>query len=823
VHDLQLASRALRATPIVSSVAILSLALCIGANTAIFSIINGLLLRTLPVAEPQRLVTVSSASAIDHGFRAGLGWSYPMWERLRQRAQAFDGAFAWYLQRFDLGEGGEMQPVDGLFASGDFFTTLGVPALLGRTFTNADDVRGGGPKGPVAVISYRLWQRRLGAMTDIAGKQIVIEGVPFTIVGVTPPDFFGIDVGHAFDVALPLGTEPLVHPTRPLLDNPRSLLLAVMLRLRPDQSLAAATATLQTMQPEIVGTITAQTPPFLKEPYLLAPAATGTADRLRQQYEQPILALSVLVGLVLVVACVNIANLLSARAIARRHELSVRLALGASRWRLARQLLVESLVLAGLGAALGLLLAAWASQALVAQLPSAGAPVFLNLSFDWRVLAFTAAVAVGAVVLFGTAPAFRVSHVAPIGALSEQGRSEAGHARLRVSGSLVIAQVALSLVLVVAAGLFVRTFERLARLPLGFDPDRVLLINVETGRLRADPAQRTFFYDQLVGTVAAVPGVANAAASLWTPAGGGGFGLLSDARGRAVDAERRVVGNFITPGWFATYGIPIRAGRDLDAGDTAISLPVVVVNEAFARKFLPGRSAIGETFDATISQLLAKRTAVGVVGDAPYGSLRDAVPPTIYLPLAQSVALGPPGRTSVVISARSTAGSPASLAPSVAAALRSVNRDLAFTFRPLASQVSASFAQERLVALLAASLGALALLLAGLGLYGLTAYAVSRRRAEIGVRLALGAAPSGVVRLVLARVALLVGVGIGGGIAASMWLSQFVAPLLYGLQPRDPVTLVAAAATLAAIGALAGWFPAARASRVDPSEVLRNN
>jgi putative ABC transport system permease protein len=814
----------------VSIVAALSLAFGIGANTAIFSLVNSLLLRTLPVAAPQQLATISSDTAIRLGFRAGAGWNYAMWDRFRQRARPFAGVFAWSLQRFDLAQGGEMQRADGIYATGDFFTTLGVRALLGRTFTAADDVRGGGSDGAVAVISYGFWQRRFAGAANVIGTPLVVERVPFTIVGVTPPEFVGLEVGRSFDVALPLGTEPLIRGQRSMLDQPRALFLLVMVRLEPAQSLDAANTTLRAMQPEILG-VTAkdlpQLPGFLKEPLTLVPAAAGTSGTepgafgLRQRYEWPLLTIFVVVGLVLLIACANIANLLLARAAARRHELSVRCALGATRWRLARQLIVESLVLAAAGAAGGLIVAAWASRALVTQLSTPGTPVTLDLSMDWRVMAFTAAVAIATALVFGTVPALRTSGIAPIESLKEHGHTMAAGTRQSVSSGLVVLQVALSLVLVVAAGLFVRTFARLASVPLGFDRDRVLLINVDTARARVDAQNRSLLYHRLVAAVAGAPGVARAAGSLWTPAGGGGAGLIANARGRSVDAERQVVANFVTPGWFATYGIPIRGGRDVEDGDTASARPVVAVNETFARRFFPGRSAIGETLDESLSPMLRNRTIVGVVGDAVYGSLRDAPPPTIYLPLAQSAGVEPPGRTAVTISARSAAGSPAALARGAAAALTGIDRDLAFAFRPLEDQVNASLAQERMVALLAGFFGALALLLAGLGFYGVTAYAVARRRTEIGIRMALGAQPAGVIRLVLSRVAILVGFGIVVGVITSMWASRFVSVLIFGIPPRDPMTLAAAAVVLAAVGASAGWLPAWRASRTDPAQVLR--
>jgi putative ABC transport system permease protein len=824
MEDLRLAVRALRANPMVSLVAVLSLALGIGANTAIFSLVNGLLLRALPVAEPERLVTISSDQAIALGFKAGLGWNYPMWDQLQQRSQPFDGALAWSAQRFNLAANGEAQPVEGLVTSGNFFTVLGVNAALGRTFTAADEARGGGPNGPVVVISDGFWKRRFGAAANVIGTPLALEGVPLTIVGVTPPGFLGLVAGQAFDVALPLGTEPLVRQ-RALIDSPESFVLFVMLRLKPGQPIGAATETLRALQPQMHGPI--RMPRFARDPFTLVSAATGTdiPGTVRQRYQRPLLAIFMVVALVLLIACGNIANLLLARASARRHELSVRVALGAPRWRLARQLLVESLVLAGIGACGGLAFAAWGSRALVAQLSSAVSPVALDLSIDWRVFGFTAVVTLGTVVLFGTLPAARAARVAPIDAMKAHGRASSSGAGRGLSGGLVVVQVALSLVLVVAAGLFVRTFGRLATMPLGFDRDRVLVVTVDASRAHAEPAARLPFYHRLVAAVASVPGVEHAAGSTSTPVSAGlPRGVKVPGTSPTSGSESLALWTEVTPRWFATYGTTIRDGRDFDERDTSGGQPVAIVNEAFARRFFAGRRAIGET--------VSNRTIVGVTDDqvmqggfkldGTARSLRDGAPPAIYIPLTQTPEPGPSGRASVIVSVR-WAVSEAQAAPGVAAALRAVDPDLAFTLRPLADQIDAGLAQERMVAWLSGFFGALALLLVGLGLYGVTAYAVARQRAEIGIRLALGAPAGAVVRLVLSRVTRLVALGIGAGALVSIWISTFVATLLYGIEPRDPVTLAGAAVILVIVGATAGWLPAHRASRIDPLEVLRSN
>jgi putative ABC transport system permease protein len=835
MHDLRLAVRALRATPIVSLVAVLSLALGIGANTAIFSLVDSLLLRPLPVADPQRLVTITSPSALRMGLREGIGWKWEWWDRLRRHAQAFDGAIAWSSAHINLAPAGPIDQADLLVASGAYFTTLGVRALLGRTFTAADDVHGGGPDGPVAVIGYGFWQRRFGGRADAIGTRFAIEGVPFTIIGVTPPEFFGIDVGHAYDIAIPLETESLMRGEGAGVHSSHAMMLLAMLRLKPSQSIEAATAALGALQNDIYD-VTPETrarlPAFWQEPFLLAPAARGTTTPgagvpgLRYRYERALLTLLAVVSLVLLIACANIANLLLARAAARQHDLSVRRALGASRWRLARPLLIESALLAGSGAVLGLAVASFASRILVAQLSTPMKPVILDLSLDARVLAFTLIVTAVTTLFFGTVPALRASRAKPIEALTQRGSrtSDAFGARASVSSSLVVVQVALSLVLIVAAGLFVRTFERLARAPLGFEYDRLLVINVDIARQPIDHAVWLATSQHLVDTVARVPGVVLAAGSIWTPLnGGGGEGAFDPAfrhAGNKAGNKPAIAFNFVTPDWLTTYGMALRAGRHFDVHDTGSTAPVAVVNEAYARAFLQG-TGLGETIDFG-SDGAHRPTVVGIVGDAHYGSIRGDAPPTIYIPLAQSLDAAPPNQKSIALSVRGAAGSPALLIRSLAGALTAADRTLSFSFRPLEDRINGALTQERLVAMVAGGLGALALLLAGLGLYGVTAYAVSRRRVEIGIRLALGAAPRRVVRLVLSRVAWLVAAGVAVGAATSAWIGTFVAPLLFGVTPRDPATFIAAALTLAVIGAIAGGLPAARAARLDPARVLRD-
>ncbi|MBA2304410.1 MAG: ABC transporter permease [Acidobacteria bacterium] len=817
VDDVRHAVRSLRAAPAVTIAVVLTLTLGIGATTAIVSIGNGLALRPLPVKNPQDLVVITSDTALRYGFQAGAGWSYVMWDELSQRAGVFDGAFAWTLQRLDLSEGGEMQPVNGLVASGDFFRSLAVQAATGRMFTPADDVQGGGPEGAVAVISHSLWRRRFGGR-DVLGSRLLIEHVPVTIVGVAPEWFRGVDVGQPFEIAIPFGTEALVRGPRSLTSSERSLTLTVMLRLKPGQSSAQATAALRAMQSHIVGPLA---PAFLKEPFIVVDASRGISDRsrLRQQYLYPILILSIVSGIVLLIVCLNIATLLLSRASARRPDLSVRLTLGAPRWRLVRQHLVEALTLGSLGTTGGVLFAAWASRALVTQLPFPDGGVEIDLSIDWRLFAFIVGLAMLAVTLFWAAPALYATRVAPIEALRDQGRRTGGRRTGLLSRGLVAAQVALSIVLLAAAGLFVKTMNRLVNVPLGFEPKGMLVVTVNADRSIVQPVDQTQLHQRLLEAVMAVPGVLQAAGSVWTPVGTGGGGLLTDARGRRSDIAQQVAYNFVTPGWFQTYGTPATMGRDFDARDVPGAPRVALVNVALRRSVLPENQPLGATIHAGPCGR-AECTVVGVVGDATYGqSLRDPAPPTVYLPLAQSADLAPPDAP-FRISVRA-AGSAANVMTDLAARLHGVDSGVTFTFRRLEQDLNTSVARERLLATLAGFFGAIALLLCGVGLYGVSSYSATRRRAEIGIRLALGGQPHAVVRAMLRRIGLSVLTGVAVGVVAAVWLAHFIAPLLYGLEPHDPVTLVASTSSLAFVAAVAAWIPAWRATRIDPVQVLR--
>jgi putative ABC transport system permease protein len=808
--------RSLRTAPMVTAFAVVSLALGIGGVTALFSILNSLALKPLPVRDPAGLVIFADNS-----------WTNPIWEAVRARRQAFAAdAFGWATVRFNLSPTATTDMVEGLYASGGMFDMLGVPAVLGRTFTERDDVHGGGPDGPVAVISHAMWQRRYGGATDVVGKILSIERVPFTIVGVAPKGFFGPDVGRSFDVAVPLGTEPLVRRDDSALDGRTTWWMNIMARLKPGQTPDQATALLRSMQAQIRAETMPEGREDMRKSYLTDPftleAAPGGRSPWRARYERPLTAILGVVGLVLLIACANVANLLIARASTRRHELTLRIALGASRWRIARQLLVESLWLAAAGAVLGMGLAVWGSRLLVAQLSSVAGTVDLDLALDWRVLGFTTLVSVAAALLFGVAPALSVSRLTPNEVLKAHDRSGALDRRAGLRHVSVVLQVALSLALVVGAGLFTRTFVALQTRDVGFDRHGVLLVSVNVDRNPVRGDAQLALLTRIEDAVRRVPGVSSAAMSFTTPIARAGRNTMIAVPADSTLSRRQRMSwvNLVAPGWFETMGLHVVGGRDFDGRDRAGAPLVTVVNRAFVRRFLPGVSPVGARVSAEEPGPGQDPSyeVVGVVEDSVYRSLRSPMEPTMYLPYAQE---GPD--TVVTIVARAAAGPPGGLVRSVSAAIEKVDATAVLSFRSLDEQIASALTQERLVATLAGFFGVLGLLLAAVGLYGVTSYAVTSRRAEIGIRMALGASAEGVVAMVLRRVAWLVALGIVLGAGLSVWAAQFVKTLLYGLDARDPATFVSAAALLTLVAAVAAWLPARRASRIDPMRVLRNS
>jgi putative ABC transport system permease protein len=823
-QDVRDAVRGLRKSPGFALVTIATLALGIGANTALFSIFNSLIMRPLPVRDPGSLALLTDGS-----------WSYPVWQEISARADdLFGGAFAWSRESFDVAERGRVVPVDGAYVSGRFFDVLGVPAFRGRILAPADD-SAALPGGPVAVISHRFWRQHFGGADDVVGRQLTVQvqrqRFPFTVVGVMPPGFSGVDIGRMADVMLPFAAEPLLQGRDSALPRVGRSWLEMMVRLKPGQTIEHANTALRTVQPQIRAAVLpglranpAFAARYLTDPLSLAPAAAG-ASRLRTQFGTPLFAMVVAVGLVLLVACANIASLLLARALARRGELSVRLALGGSRWRLARLLFVESLLVAVTGAALGLVFAKWSSALLVQQLGTWESTVSLDLALDWRVLVFTAILTCLCAISAGVAPMIAVKNVAPGEALKSAGRAMAGDRRFAVRSTLVVAQVAVSFILVIAAGLFLRTFASLSQLPLGFVPEPLVVVHVNLFASGIPPEARGARVERLRDAAAAVSGVRSASVSQMRLLTGGGWFTnnqvaVGDGPMLPEDNRHRVWRNATTPGWFETMGIPLRSGRDFNDRDRVSSPPVAIVNEAFARRYLSGQQRIGQTLRVE-SDDGPRYEIVGVVADAIYTAPRDGMLPTMYEPLAQREPREWNSWRNAVLTIKALPGQRALVERHVATALTQADPTLVFTSGTFDQLLDATMTQERLIAMMSGFFGALALLLAGLGLYGIVAQAVSARRTEIGLRMALGAQPTRIVRLVFRRVGVLIATGLALGLAGSWWAARFIAPLLFQVEARDPMTFSGTAAVLVAVGVLAAWVPARRAARLDPATVLR--
>jgi predicted permease len=826
MRDLRLAVRSLLATPVVTVVAVLSLALGIGANTAIFSIVDSLILRALPIPGAERLVTISDTTAVEKNWRPT--WNYQVWDQIRRRADLFDGAFAFGFDRFNINNGGIAQFVDGLWVNSAFFSTSGVMPAIGRAFVARDDAQGVGPEGLVTVISYRFWQHHFRGAPDAIGRTLPLDGQPFTVIGIAPEWFSGPEVDRTFDVAVPLSAGPLLRGRQMEFNSRGAASLTVMARLKPGVTREATVAGLRAVQADIwSATLSPNARPEYRQTYLARSFAlvSGTHgdSKARRSYGRPLVILMGIVVVLLVIACANVANLMLARGAARQRELSVRLALGASRADLVWQSLAESIVLTVISTVAGAVLASWGSRLLVRQLVTPSNAVSLDLSVDGRVLLFTSGVGMLTVFLAGLLPAVRTSATDRSDALKTHDRSVTDRTHV-LAASGVVGQIALALTLVVLAGLLVRTFAALERRPVGFDRDRVLLTTVDARR-SVPVSQQLAFSEELRAVVRGVAGVEDGAVSIATPVSGSGFGLHVEIPG-AVQIPNNVYGvnamaNVVSPGFFATLGTPLLAGRDFEATDAATSPVVAVVNRALARAALGESSPIGRTITMTLPTKTFTAQIVGVVADAVYMSMRETPQPTVYTPLAQYY-MAPALLMPVTVSARAARGSPEALAKGIEAALVARRSDVTLSFISLGEQTRIAVAQERVVAILSGAFSALALLLAALGLYGITAYAVARRRTEIGIRMALGATSAAIIRLIGARLGVLILMGLGIGAALSAWASQFVRTLVFGLEPRDATTLLGSVVVLLMVGLTSGAIPAWRAARVDPADVLRD-
>ncbi len=815
LQDVRYALRALRASPAFAAIAILSLALGIGANTAIFSLIDAVILKTLPVRDPEQLVELVMKSD-------GSNWfTNPIWEQVRDRQDVFSGAFAYSPNRLNLAAGGEVRNASASWISGDFFRTLGVDPLLGRTITPADDRRG---CPAVAVLSYDFWQREYGGAAGVLQRRLTLDSHPVPIVGVAPRGFNGLQVGEAIDIYVPLCAEGALNRENSALDRRANWWLWIFARPKPGIGPQQALARLNTLAPQIFA---ATLPPnypsdgqkyHLGRRFGLIPGASGYST-VRRQYQAALYTLMVVVGVVLLIACANVANLLISRAAVRRKEIAIRMAIGAGRARLIRQLLTESLLLSTIGAALGVLFAQWASRMLVHFLSTSRSTVVLDLSIDVRVLAFTTAVAVVTGILFGLAPAWQGTRVDPHSAMKANARGVVeSHARFGLGKMLVAAQVALSLVLLIGAGLMLQTFAKLATLDTGFDKNQVLLIRLDPRYASVPLDRRLPLYQELQNRLAAVPGVRSASFADITPVSGSDSNQIVHVEGYAPKSRKDLVVwvNLVSAGFFATMETPFIAGRDFTGHDTPHAPLVTVINESMAKKFFgsPG-NALGKTFRHGYIEISGPVQVIGIVKDTKYGGLREENEPIAYYPQSQL----PPARwTNFLL----RAGVPAaSLIPGVKAAVNEVNPNITLQFRTLALQLDESLGRERLLATLSGFFGALALALAVIGLYGVMSYNVARRRNEIGIRMALGAEQSGVLRMVLGETAILIVAGLALGLATALSATRFLTGFLYRLEPNDPTTMAAACVILAAAAAVAGFLPARRAANLDPMAALR--
>ncbi len=789
-QDLRHGVRLLRLNPGFALVAIVSLALGIGANTAIFQLLDAVRLRTLPVKDPQNLARVLIVKRTNYsGMFVGRysNMTYPLWEQIRDHQEAFSGVFAWGTASFDLSTRGEQRMTEnGLWVSGQFFRELGVQPLLGRLPATEDD--------PGVVISYAFWKREFGGAPSAVGSKLMLNGHPMEIAGVTPPEFYGPEVGRSFDVAVPLRAETVRTKMRD------AWWLVVMGRLKPGWSLEQASAQLSSIS---AGVFQATLPPsfnpteakqYLAYKLFAYPADSGVSN-LRNEYSTPLWLLLAIAGLVLLIACVNLANLLLARAGVRTREFAVRLAIGASRGRLIRQLLSESLLLAVLGAALAAVVARGLGASLVSLM---GDAIFLDLTPDWRVFAFTAGLAALTCLLFGLAPAVQASRTAL--------RLRASRERFGFRRMLVASQVALAMVLLVGALLFAATFRNMLTINAGFRKEGILDLNVTLAKLNLP---------ELLRRIRSLPQVDAAATARMIPAMQANWDdkVLVGSAQHGVSKINRVSSDY-----FKTVATPLLSGRDFNDHDTPSSPPVAIVNETFALRILGTQNPLGRTFrfEGDAGEVQPVYQVIGLAKDSKFDDLRDEFPPIAYT--AESQNPEPVAAASILIHSNAPLSD---LTGALKRTLTEFNPEVSFRFAVFRTEVRGFLVRERLMASLSSFFGILAMILAVIGLYGVVSYMVTRRTSEIGIRVALGASRLSVLRLVLREAAAVVAAGLIVGTVLSLAVAQTAASLLYGLKPRDPVVILLAIATLAAVAFGASYLPARRAATLDPMIALR--
>lgn len=825
--DFRYAARQLRLGPGFACVAVLSLALGIGANAAIFQLINVLRLRSLPVERPAELVSVDTDPEFYRvGWISGrhTAFTYAQLTELRREGRAFSGLLAFGTARFNLTRSGEARYAQGLYVSANFLDVLGVRPTLGSGFGPETDGADCGRSG--ALLSHAFWMKAYGADPSVIGRDMYLQGRMFPVVGVTPPGFYGMEPGRQFDVALPLCADALLaEDGKGRLARLDAWWLTLVGRLHPGWTIDRASAHLRQLSPALFRqTLPPSYRPADAQKYLKnrisATSASAGLSSLRRQYEDPLWLLLAVTALVLLIACANLANLLLARASARQREMAVRQAMGASRWRLARQLGCESILLAALGAGLGLLVAQGLSRTLVLFLSNPDQPIVLTLGIDRNVFVFTTLLAAFTCLLFGVGPAIRATSHAPASAMQGGRGTTASAEGHRLRRALVVAQVALSLVLLVGALLFGQTLRNLLRLDPGIVPDGVLVAAVDASLPELTPEHRRVVFDQMQAGIAALPGVVAVSQAFLGPFSGSSWNEPVHPEGQGAASESKQSWfNRIGPGYFSALRTPFLAGRDFSGRDDESAPPVAVVNEEFARIVFGGGNPVGRSFrvEGPVGKPQPVYQIVGLVKNTKYNGLREEFRPIAFLPIAQD----PEPSDSLTFLVR-TAGPLGATTAGIRGVMQELQDGLIVEFRVLELQVARSVLRERLMASVSGAFGILATLLSTLGLYGVMAYMVARRRSEIGVRMALGASARDVVRLVFTEAGRLVAVGlVAGGLIATA-LARYAESMLFGLEPGDGLTLVLACVVLSITAAVASLFPARQALKLDPAVVLRD-
>jgi predicted permease len=835
VSDLKFALRNLGRSKLFTLVAVVSLALGIGANTAIFTLIDQLLLRLLPVRDPEQLVMIWTTGPHMGSNRGTHMASYPMYQDFQQKAPAFSYVFCRRETSLSISFGGQTERIDGELVSGNYFQALGVKAAVGRVLTSEEDDRV--YKGhPVVVLSYPYWVTRFAGDPGVIGQKMLVNDYPMTIVGVSAAGFNGLDPARAPQIRVPMQMKPLMTPGWDEIGDRRSQWVQMFARMKPGYTVESAKASLQPLLTQILRDESQQkemkdasqynVKQFLQRKILMESAGNGFSQT-RRDYGTALIVLMCMVGLVLLIACFNVANLLVARAVSRQKEIAVRLALGASRWQLLRQLLIESLVLSVAGGAAGLALAIAMIRALLAFLPAGDTPLLLHATPDGRVLAFNAALAVVTGVLFGLAPAVQSLRLDLWNALKDVVGAVSGTGgNVRFRKILVTAQVAFSFLLLAGAGLFVRTLINLRQTDVGFhDIDRLITFQVDPALNGYNNERMEDFYRRLLASIRATPGVKNAGYAIVSLLGGGEWDSTMSVEGHQIkDGEdMQAYMNGVSDSYWNTMGIPMVAGRDFNAGDGRVktkeitdSFDVAIVNQKFANHFFPKQNPLGRHIAFGDHPKKLNIEIVGVVQDTLYEGPREGVHRQVFLPFLH---VDYPAGVAFYVR---TAMDPTTMYATMRRKVREIDAAMPiFEMKTLGKQLDETLSTERLIATLSAAFGVLATVLAAIGLYGVMAFTVARRTREIGLRMALGAPQGRVVWMVLRETLVLLGAGLAIGVPATLILSRYVSTQLYGVKPTDLVAAVAALAILSIVAAGAGFLPARRASEIDPIQALR--